>query len=102
MNRRRPTDDHSYGDNVTALTEEQIRAQVRAFVEAEFLYMRPGVVIGDDDSLMKKGVLDSMGVLEVMQFLADTFGVTPGDDEITEANLGSLNAIAAFVGRNRK
>ena len=52
--------------------------------------------------LGKKGVLDSMGVLEVMQFLADTFGVTPGDDEITEANLGSLNAIAAFVGRNRK
>lgn len=82
---------------MSALTEEQIRAQVRAFIEQEFLYMRPGVVIADDDSLMKKGVLDSMGVLEVMQFLTDTFGVTPADDEITEANLGSLNAIAGFV-----
>ncbi len=81
------------------LTEAQIRAQVRAFIEQEFLYMRPGVVIDDDDSLMKKGVLDSMGVLEVMQFLSDTFGVTPADDEITEANLGSLQAIAAFVKR---
>jgi len=81
------------------LTEEQIRAQVRAFIEQEFLYMRPGVVITDEDSLMKKGVLDSMGVLEVMQFLTDTFGVTPADDEITEANLGSLQAIAAFVKR---
>lgn len=84
---------------MSALTEEQIRAQVRAFIEQEFLYMRPGVVITDEDSLMKKGVLDSMGVLEVMQFLTDTFGVTPADDEITEANLGSLNAIAAFVKR---
>jgi len=84
---------------VSALTEEQIRAQVRAFIEQEFLYMRPGVVITDEDSLMKKGVLDSMGVLEVMQFLTDTFGVTPADDEITEANLGSLQAIAAFVKR---
>lgn len=82
---------------MSAMTEEQIRAQVRAFIEQEFLYMRPGVVIADDDSLMKKGVLDSMGVLEVMQFLADTFGVTPADDEITEANLGSLSAIAGFV-----
>lgn len=84
---------------MSALTEEQVRAQVRAFIEQEFLYMRPGVVITDEDSLMKKGVLDSMGVLEVMQFLTDTFGVTPADDEITEANLGSLNAIAAFVKR---
>ncbi len=84
---------------MSALTEEQIRAQVRAFIEQEFLYMRPGVVITDEDSLMKKGVLDSMGVLEVMQFLTDTFGVTPADDEITEANLGSLQAIAAFVKR---
>ena len=82
---------------MTAWTQEQSRAQVRGFIEQEFLYMRPGVVIADADSLMKKGVLDSMGVLEVMQFLTDTFGVTPADDEITEANLGSLEAIGAFV-----
>jgi acyl carrier protein len=82
---------------VTALTEEQILAQVRAYIEQEFLYMRPGVVLSDDDSLMKKGVVDSMGVLEVMQFLSDTFGVSPADDEITEANLGSLRATARFV-----
>lgn len=82
---------------MTSLTEEQVLAQVREFIEREFLYMRPGVVLADDDSLMKKGVVDSMGVLEVMQFLADTFGVTPADDEITEANLGSLRATARFV-----
>ncbi len=87
---------------MTAWTEEQIIAKVRAFVEQEFLYMRPGVVIADDDSLMKKGVIDSMGVLEVMQFLADTFDVTPADDEITEANLGSLQAIGAFVRQRLK
>lgn len=82
---------------MTAQTEEQILATVRAFIESEFLYMRPGVVIADDDSLMKKGVVDSMGVLEVMQFLSDTFGVSPADDEITEANLGSLRSTARFV-----
>ena len=82
---------------MTGWTEEQVLAQVRGFIEKEFLYMRPGVALADDDSLMKKGVVDSMGVLEVMQFLTDTFGVTPADDEITEANLGSLRAIARFV-----
>lgn len=82
---------------MTPWTEAQIGAKVREFITKEFLYMRPGVVITDDDSLMKKGVLDSMGVLEVMQFLSDTFGVSPADDEITEANLGSLRAIGQFV-----
>lgn len=87
------------GDKVTALTEEQILAQVREFVQREFLYMRPGVVLSDDDSLMKSGVVDSMGVLEVMQFLSDTFDVSPADEEITEENLGSLRFIARFVRR---
>lgn len=78
-------------------TEDRILATLRTFIETEFLYMRPGVVLGDDDNLMRKGVLDSMGVLEVMQFLEDTFGVSPADDEITEENLGSLRSTARFV-----
>jgi len=87
---------------VTSWTEDQVLAQVRGFIEKEFLYMRPDVVLSDDDSLMKKGVVDSMGVLEVMQFLSDTFEVAPADDEITEANLGSLRAIARFVVQKRE
>lgn len=59
--------------------------------------MRPDFVLADEDSLMKTGVLDSMGVLEVMTFLEDSFGVRAADDEITEANLGSLRAIARYT-----
>ena len=82
---------------MTPQSEAQILTQVREFVEREFLYMRPGFKLGDADNLMKAGVVDSMGVLEVMSFLETTFGVTPTDDEITETNLGSLQAIARFV-----
>lgn len=78
-------------------SEEEILAAVRSFIGKEFLYMRPNFTLGDDDSLLKGGVVDSMGVLEVMSFLEETFGVRPDDDEITEANLGSLRAIARFV-----
>jgi acyl carrier protein len=78
-------------------SEAEILAKVRAFIEREFLYMRPDFKLSDGDDLMKAGVVDSMGVLEVMNFLDEEFGVTPSDDEITEANLGSLEAIARFV-----
>lgn len=78
-------------------SEPEILAKVRAFIEREFLYMRPDFKLNDGDDLMKAGVVDSMGVLEVMNFLDEEFGVTLNDDEITEANLGSLQAIARFV-----
>ncbi len=79
------------------MTEAEIIASMRRFIDDNFLYMKPGFVLGDDDSLMKKGVVDSMGVMEVLGFLEDTFNVTPEDHEVTEANLGSLAAIARFV-----
>ena len=78
-------------------SEDEILASVRSFVAKEFLYMRPNFTLGDDDSLLKSGVIDSMGVLEVLSHLEETYGVRPDDDDITEANLGSLRAIARFV-----
>jgi acyl carrier protein len=83
------------------MTEAEIHAAVRHFIAENFLYMKPGFVLGDDDSLLKKGVVDSMGVMEVLGFLEEKFGVTPGDDELTEANLGTTRAIAQFVASKR-
>ncbi len=83
------------------MTESEILAAMRHFIQENFLYMKPGVVLSDDDSLLKKGVVDSMGVLEVMSFLEETFDVTPSNEEITEANLGTLNAITHFVAAKR-
>lgn len=83
------------------MTESEILATMRKFIQENFLYMKPGVVLTDDDSLLKKGVVDSMGVLEVMSFLEETFDVTPSNEEITEANLGTLNAITRYVAAKR-
>lgn len=85
----------------TQFPENQIRERVRRFLEENFLYMRPNFELGDDDRLLERGVVDSMGVAEMVTFLEDEFGVTTSDEDITEANLGSLNAIGRFVSRKR-
>ncbi len=85
----------------TQFPENQIRDRVRRFLEENFLYMRPNFELGDDDRLLERGVVDSMGVAEMVTFLEDEFGVTTSDEDITEANLGSLNAIGRFVSRKR-
>ena len=83
------------------MTESEILEKVRQFILDNFLYMKPGFVLDDDDSLLKKDVVDSMGVLEVLGFLEEKFGITPADEEVTEANLGSQRAIAKFIVRKQ-
>ncbi len=74
-----------------------VLARTRAYVQETFLYMRPAFVLGDDDRLLEKGVIDSMGVLELIGFLQREFGVAVDDQDITEENLGSLTSIARYV-----
>ena len=79
------------------MNEGEVIGRTRAYVKENFLYMRPDFEFADDDSLLSKGIVDSMGVVELIQYLQEEFGITVADDEITEANLDSLAAIARYV-----
>jgi acyl carrier protein len=70
---------------------------VREFIQSNFLYMRPGFVLGDDDQFLKNRVLDSMAVMELVIFLRSEFGVEVPESDILESNLGSLRAVADYV-----
>lgn len=85
---------------MTAPSQSEVVSRVRAYLAENFLYMRPDLQLDDDDRLLERGVIDSMGVMEVVSFLEDAFGVVVGEDDLTEDNLGTVNAIAAFVVRH--
>jgi acyl carrier protein len=71
--------------------------RIRQYIFENYLYMRQGVQLLDDDPLLARGIIDSMGVMELITFLEEEFGVGVGDADITEENLGSLAAIARYV-----
>ncbi|HVH68744.1 MAG TPA: acyl carrier protein [Gemmatimonadales bacterium] len=79
------------------LTPAAIAERARAYVRENFLYMRPDWPLSDDDPLLESGVIDSIGVVELIEFLQDEFHCTFEEDEITERNMGSIGAIARFV-----
>ena len=83
------------------MTHTEMMEKTQEYLRANFLYMRPDFIVGEADSLLRLGIIDSLGVMELVQFLGDAFSVTVDDDEITEENLGSLGAIARFVARKR-
>ncbi len=82
---------------MSATSQQSVVERVRSFIIDNYLYMRPNATVSEDDSLLAKGIIDSMGVMELVAFLEDEFSVNMQDSEITEANLGSLGAIARFV-----
>lgn len=75
----------------------EVVQKVRSFVQENFLYMRPDVAVGDNDPLLGNGIVDSMGVMEIIEFLEDAFSASVLSDDITEENLGTINAIADYV-----
>ena len=74
-----------------------VRTEMRDFIAANFLYMRPDLELHDDDDLLNLGVIDSIGFVELVGEVEERYGVTIADVEIVEENFGSVAAIAAFV-----
>ena len=80
---------------------DQVRTQMRSFIEENFLYLQPDLELSDDQDLLAQGVVDSLGFVELVEEVQGRFGVTVEDVEVTEENFGSIAAIAAFVQRKR-
>jgi acyl carrier protein len=55
--------------------------------------------VGRDDSLLESGALDSVGVMRLVAFLGETFGIEVGDDDLTPENFDTIASLTAFVAR---
>jgi acyl carrier protein len=74
-----------------------VRAQMRAYIEDNFLYLRPGVALADSDDLLQLGILDSLGFVELVEEVQSRFALEVQDVDITEDNFGSIDAIVRYV-----
>jgi acyl carrier protein len=74
----------------------EIQNEIHRFVISNFLYGQ-SVELQANESLLEKGVIDSTGVLEVVTFLEERFGITVEDNEVIPGNLDSVARIAAYV-----
>ena len=76
---------------------EQLRGEVRRFIEDNFLYDGADT-LRDDVSLLDSGMIDSTGVLELITHLEGTYSVTFDDDELVAANFDSVDRVVRFLG----
>ena len=74
---------------------------IRNFIVENFLFGDTGVPLGDEDSLLQKGLIDSTGILEIVSFIEEKFGIAVEDDELVPENLDAINSIAKYILRKQ-
>lgn len=79
------------------ISPENTYTTIRGFVFDNYLYARPDYELGPDDSMLGHGVIDSMGVLELVDFLRETFSIDVLDEHITVENFGTLASVSKYV-----
>jgi acyl carrier protein len=76
--------------------------QIRTFL-AENFYMGTDVMqLGENDSLLETGIVDSTGVLDLVAFVEESFAISVTDREITPENFDSISRLADFVKRKQR
>lgn len=85
----------------SAVVDEGVLDQVRAFIVTNFLFGDETKIPEPSESLLESGLVDSTGVLEIVDFLEADMGIVVADDETLPANLDSIDSLTQFVMRKR-
>ena len=76
-----------------------IDQEIREFIVTNFLFGQADASVPDDQSFLESGIIDSTGVLELVAFLEQRFGIAVADRELLPENLDSVRNAAQFIER---
>ena len=79
----------------------EVRIAVRNFISENFI-LDAAEDLREEDSLLERGIIDSTGVLELVAFIEEKFGITVEDDELIPENLDTIRDIAEFIRQKTK
>jgi len=77
-----------------------VKKQVRSFVVENFLFGNDEG-LKNDMSFLDEGIIDSTGILELVNFLEEEFSISVDDEELVPENLDSIDNVASYLERKR-
>ena len=80
-----------------ALSQDQIKEQIREFLAVNFRYDGEGFELGYDTSLLGSDTLDQNGVLVLMLFVEEAYGFDVDETDLTPENFDTVNNVTAYV-----
>ena len=76
-------------------------ASARQFIIDNFLFGEDNGLLTEDASFRELSLIDSTGILELVDFLEETYGLNVDEDELTPENFDSLTRISQFIRRKK-
>lgn len=75
-------------------------ATIRQFIIENFLF-EEDENLKEDTSFLESGIIDSTGILELVTYLEETFGITVEDEELIPENLDSISNVVKYLERKQ-
>lgn len=79
----------------------EINSTIRNFIIENFLF-EEDENLKEDTSFLENGIIDSTGILELVMFIEETYGIGVDDDEIVPENLDSISNITKYIQKKQE
>ena len=76
-----------------------VEHRIRQYIAENFLLDGGQAALHNDDSFLEKGIIDSTGVLELVNWMEESFGFEVDDTELIPDNLDSIGRLVVFIER---
>ena len=82
-----------------SMTNETVdySTRIRDYVARNLLFSENGFQYSDDASFLEEGIVDSMGIIELVTFVESQFGISVADRDLTPENFDSVNKLDAYI-----
>jgi len=74
-----------------------VKVKIRNFIIENFLFEQNHDELRNDASFLDEGIIDSTGMLELVSFIEETYGIHVEDEELVPENLDSVNNVVSFI-----
>jgi len=80
----------------------EISDSIKNFIAQNMLYADDGFNFPDDVSFLQEGIIDSLGVMQLVEFVTKEFGINVEQREVTPENFDSVGKLTLFIQRKQQ
>ncbi len=80
---------------------QKIKKKIREYIAENLIFSRNGYPYADTTSFLEEGIVDSMGIMDLVTFVEENFDFEVEDQDLTPENFDSVAQLAGYIQRKR-
>ena len=76
-----------------------LKSELRTFIVENFMFGQENPDFSDGASMLENGLIDSTGVLELVAFVEEKYGISVADEELLPVNFDSVDNLAEYISK---